>query len=133
MKKGFFSSATATVATPATYKIFESKPVAKVADVAVANHASSKKILIEGQQIPAISELLALFRVDLAILEIAEGYPLEEVSRTLNLAFVFIRDDHLPFDDAMTLAAEIVVHCPMAECELNYVDVLNLWSVSNAK
>jgi len=133
MRKGFLSSATATAATSATYKIFELKPEAKVAEVAVANPVSMTKILIKGQQIPTKSELLARLRVDLAMLDIAEGYPLNEISRTLNLAFVFIRDDHLPFNDAMNLAAEIVVHCPMAECELDYEDVLNLWREGNEK
>lgn len=128
MKKGFLSSATATFATPATHEIFSIHTVAKVADAAVANPSLVKSKFDEQRHIPTISESLALFRFDLVKQEIAEGYPEAEMRRFHNLAHVLMRDENLPFEDAVKVAAQIVIHCPMAECELTYVDLIELWS-----
>ena len=76
-------------------------------------------------------ELNALFRFDLVRQEIAAGHPEAEMRRIHNMAYVFMRDDQLPLGEALQKAAEIVVHCPMAECELAYLDVMNLWSKGN--
>ena len=76
-------------------------------------------------------ELNALFRFDLVQQEIAAGHPEAEMRRIHNMAYVFMRDDQLPLGEALQKAAEIVVHCPMAECELAYLDVMNLWSKGN--
>ena len=73
-------------------------------------------------------ELNALFRFDLVQQEIAAGHSEAEMRRMNNMAYVFMRDDQLPLGEALQKAAEIVVHCPMAECELAYLDVMNLWS-----
>ena len=76
-------------------------------------------------------ELNALFRFDLVQQEIAAGHSEAEMRRMNKMAYVFMRDDQLPLGEALQKAAEIVVHCPMAECELAYLDVMNLWSKGN--
>lgn len=76
-------------------------------------------------------ELNALFRFDLVKQEIAAGHSEAEMRRIHNMAYGFMRDDHLPLGEALQIAAQIVIHCPAAECEAAYMDVMNLWSKDN--
>jgi hypothetical protein len=77
------------------------------------------------------TELNALFRFDLVKQEIAAGHSEAEMRRIHNMAYVFMRDDHLPLGRGFTDQLQIVIHCPEAECEAAYLDVMNLWSKGN--
>lgn len=77
------------------------------------------------------TELNSLFRFDLVRQEIAAGHPEAEMRRIHNMAYGFMRDDHLPLGEALQIAAQIVIHCPAAECEAAYLDVMNLRSKDN--
>ncbi|CAN5738836.1 hypothetical protein BH11PSE12_BH11PSE12_04010 [soil metagenome] len=68
-----------------------------------------------------------LFRFDLVQTEIEAGHSESELRRVNNMAYVFMRDDQLTLGEAMKAAAEIVVSCPVAPCELTYPDVMEMW------
>lgn len=126
MKKGFLTSATATVATPATHRGANRLTVATVAGVAVAKPTNAK---------PAFDpEVLAQFRFDLVQAEIDAGQPVDELHRVNNMAWEFMQADGMAFEDAIRLAADIVADCQVAACEAAYTDVMAIFlKVTNAK
>lgn len=70
---------------------------------------------------------LEQFQIDLVEQEIANGAFAEELRRVNNLCWHLMQDDKLAFDEAMHIAAGIVVSCPPAKCEASYDDVWVLW------
>lgn len=54
-----------------------------------------------------------------------------ELNRINNMTWEFMQVDGLYFHEALTLAAEIVVHCEVAACEAGYVDARMLWERIN--
>lgn len=82
----------------------------------------------------ALRSALLAFRFDLVEQEIADGAPAEELRRTNNLCWHLMLADGLAFDEAMRIAADIVVSCPPAPFEAGYDDVWVLWKrTSGAK
>ncbi len=82
------------------------------------------------QVIEGKAELLSRleqFQFDLVEAEIAAGAPAAELDRTNNLAWEFMQADALPFEQAMAIAASIVVACEPAPGEQEYTDVRSLW------
>jgi hypothetical protein len=71
---------------------------------------------------------LAQFRLDLVAADVADAANAAELRRTNNMALHFMMTDEMSFNAAMRAAAEIVVSCPMAECERGYLDVASLWA-----
>ena len=69
-------------------------------------------------------EILNQFRFDLI-----EGSvnSIQEIDRVNNMAWQFMKSDGLPFNEAIRLAAEIVVSCEVSACEAAYEDVQTLW------
>ena len=69
-------------------------------------------------------EILNQFRFDLI-----EGSvnSIQEIDRVNNMAWQFMKSDGLPFNEAIRLAAEIVVSCEVSACEAAYEDVQALW------
>ena len=82
MKKGFLTSATATVATPATHNRAKPPTVATVAGVAVAKLPNIKNVNLPTKKKIPIADTRALFRLDLVQHEIAEGYSADSISFT---------------------------------------------------
>ena len=119
MKKGFLTSATATVATPATHGKQNRPTVATVAGVAVAKPANAETA--------STAESLAQFRFDLVQEDMEAGIPCEEIYRINNMAWEFMQVDGMGFDAAIKLAAQIVVHGQVTACEAAYVDVMALF------
>ncbi len=70
---------------------------------------------------------LAQFRFDLVEADIASGAPTAELDRVNNLCWEFMDADGMPFDQALAVAASIVVTCEPAPCEAGYTDVRQLW------
>lgn len=70
---------------------------------------------------------LERFRFDLAEQDIAEGASAEELRRTNSLCWEIMQADGLAFDEAMRIAAGIVVSCPPAPCEAGYDDPHEIW------
>ena len=143
MKKGFLTSATATVATPATHSRENTTTVATVAGVAVANDWKYKTpaptvATVAGVAVAKLSkteitkpqdqtEQLALFRFDLMQDEIAAGQSDDELQRVNNMAWEFMQADGMAFDEAVTIAAQIVIDGQKAACEAAYIDVMALF------
>ncbi len=75
----------------------------------------------------ALAAKIRQFRFDLIEQEIADEYPAAELHRLNNLCWDFMEVDGLPFDQAMRLAAEIVVACEVAKCGRSHSDVQVLW------
>ena len=67
------------------------------------------------------------FKFDDCKAGIANGHPADEIHRVNNMAWEFMHQDGLSFQEAITKAAEIVAHCDAVECEKSYEDVLKLW------
>ena len=69
-------------------------------------------------------EILNQFRFDLI-----EGSvnSIQEIDRVNNMAWQFMKSDGLPFNEAIRMAAEIVVSCEVSACEAAYEDVQALW------
>ena len=69
-------------------------------------------------------EILNQFRFDLV-----EGSvnSIQEIDRVNNMAWQFMKSDGLPFNEAIRMAAEIVVSCDVSVCEAAYEDVQALW------
>jgi hypothetical protein len=59
--------------------------------------------------------------------DIANGHPATDIHRVNNMAWQFMHEDGLSFQDAIIKAAEIVVNCEAAKCEKSYEDVMKLW------
>ena len=116
MEKGFLTSATATAAAPATHRGAKHLTVATVAGVAVAKPPNAKSAFDP--------ELLTQFRFDLVQAEIDGGQPANELNRVNNMAWEFMQVDGMVFEDAIRLAAEIVVNCQVAACEASYADLM---------
>ncbi len=72
-------------------------------------------------------EVLSQFRFDLVEAEIAAGHPAYELNRANDLAWHFMQQDGLPFKVAIHIAADIVVHCDPAPCEVAYESAMDLW------
>lgn len=70
---------------------------------------------------------LAQFEFDLIQAEIGAGYPAEDLNRLNNMAWEFMQVDRMTFNEAIKLAAEIVVHGQVTACEAAYEDVQALW------
>jgi hypothetical protein len=127
MKKGFLTSATATVATPATHSRAKPPTVATVAGVAVAKPPNNKTAYLPVKQKAPLADMLALFRFDLVEQEIEDGHPADELHRVNNMAWEFMQADGMAFDEAVKLAGEIVADCQIAACEAAYADVMALF------
>lgn len=69
-------------------------------------------------------EVLRQFRFDL--IEGKEN-ALQEIDRVNNMAWEFMKVDGLLFNEAIKLAAEIVVSCDVSASEAAYEDVQALW------
>ena len=74
------------------------------------------------------AESLTQFRFDLVQAEINAGCAVDEIQRVNNMAWEFMQADQMGFDDAITLAAQIVVYGQVAACEAAYVDVMALFN-----
>jgi len=72
-------------------------------------------------------ELNSLFRFDLMQDEIAAGQSDDELQRVNNMAWEFMQADGMAFDEAITLAAKIVIDGQKAACEAAYTDVMALF------
>lgn len=72
----------------------------------------------------SIRSLLKKFHFDVEI-------PHPELNRVNNMAWEFMQVDDMRFQEAMTLAAQIVAHCEIAACEASYVNVKMLWERIN--
>ncbi len=82
------------------------------------------------QVIEGKAELLSRleqFQFDLVEADIASGAPTAELDRVNNLCWEFMDADGMPFDQALAVAASIVVTCEPAPCEAGYTDVRQLW------
>ncbi len=88
-----------------------------------------KKTIISNEVAPTDDLLnsLASFRFDLVEVDIAAGAPAAELDRTNNLCWEIMQADGLPFDQAMAIAASIVVTCESVPGESEYTDVRKLW------
>lgn len=84
-------------------------------------------IQAEDQHFLQLKTSIDLFRLDLVVGEIANGVDGGELARINNLTWEFMRFDNLSFDNAMQLAAEIVLVSEMSPCERNYIDVLEFY------
>jgi len=91
---------------------FQNSPIAKIALAKATN-----------QNPEAVSALLAKF----CFCDTANEPEPELLTRINNMAWEFMQVDGMAFDDAITLAAEIVVHGKVAACEAAYADVRALW------
>jgi hypothetical protein len=130
MKKGFLTSATATVATPATHDRVKPSTVATiagVAGVAVAKLPKVKNTNSPLKEKSSLADTLALFRFDLVQQEIEDGHPADELHRVNNMAWEFMQADGMTFDEAMKRASEITICTQVAACEAAYVDVMALF------
>lgn len=127
MKKGFLTSATATVATTATHERVKSSTVATVAGVAVAKLPKVKNTYSQTKEKSTLADTLALFRFDLVQQEIEDGHPADELHRVCNMAWEFMQADGMSFTDAMKLASEITISTQVAACESAYVDAMALF------
>ena len=127
MKKGFLTSATATVATPATHERVKPSTVASVAGVEVAKLLKVKNTDSPAKEKSSLADTLALFRFDLVQQEIEDGHPADELHRVCNMAWEFMQADGMNFADAMKLASEITISTQVAACEAAYVDVMALF------
>ena len=127
MKKGFLTSATATVATPATHERVKHSTVATVASVAVAKLPKVKNTSSPAKEKSSLADTLGLFRFDLVQQEIEDGHPADELHRVCNMAWEHMQADGMSFTDAMKLASEIAISTQVAACEAAYVDVMALF------
>lgn len=59
--------------------------------------------------------------------DIANGHPAADIHRVNNMAWEFMHQDGLSFQEAIKKAAQIVAECDAAECEKSYEDVMKLW------
>ena len=75
----------------------------------------------------AHQSVLSAFKFDRVEREIAEGASAEELHRTNNLCWHLMYADGMAFDEAMAIAADIVVNCPPAPCEVGYDDPHEIW------
>jgi hypothetical protein len=144
MKKGFLTSATATVATPAPQgrakilnvavvgennckiKLYK-PPVAGVAEIAVAKTPNDEGADLAVKQNLALLNKLTLFHFDLVQQEITNGCPPDELHRIKNMAWEFMQFGDMAFDEAITLAGNIVAHGQVAACEAAYTNVRELF------
>jgi Na+/citrate or Na+/malate symporter len=131
MKKGFLTSATATVATPATHERVKPSTVATVAGVAVAKLPKVKNIYSPAKEKSSLADTLALFRFELIQQEIEDGHQSDELHRVNNMTWEFMQADGMSFTDAMKLSSEITISKQVAVCEAAYVDVMALFKKVN--
>ncbi len=92
--------------------------------------AVPQKKTIQAIETGSVDELLIRlepFRFDLVAADIAAGAPAAEIDRTNNLCWEIMRADKLPFNQAMAIAASVVVTCDPTPVEFNYQDVRQLW------
>lgn len=75
----------------------------------------------------ALRSALSAFKFDLVEQDIAGGASAEELRRANNLCWHLMQADGLAFDEAMRIAAGIVVSCPPAQCKAGYDDPHELW------
>jgi hypothetical protein len=131
----FGELATAILAIPATEEGKTPLTVAKVATIAVAKPPKQKAEAV--QSVISDAETLASlaqFRFDLLQADIDAGYAVAELHRVNNMAWEFMQVDGMAFNDAITLAAELVVKGQVAACEAAYCDVMALFQkVTDAK
>jgi hypothetical protein len=59
--------------------------------------------------------------------DIANGHPATDIHRVNNMAWEFMHQDGLSFQEAIKKAAQIVAECDAVECEKSYEDVMKLW------
>ncbi len=139
MKKGFLTSATATVATPATNIAETSPSEAEVARVAVAISLAQEFANITRIRIakdPEMGNLLALVRQrqkqDTHAVNIQ--YKQELYERINNMAYEFMLIDDLAFDEALRIASQIAQSLDTAPCETAYLQTKTLikkWQNNN--
>ncbi len=84
----------------------------------------SKAAIVEHLRLHAALEQ---FRFDLVEQDIADGADAAELDRTNNMAWEIMQADALPFDQAMRIAASIVVATEPAHGVQEYVNVRALW------
>jgi len=131
MKKGFLTSATATVATPATNIAETSAREAEVARVAVAKSLAQKFANITQIRIakdPEMGNLLALVRHHQKRDTHAVNfqYKQELYERINNMAYEFMLIDDLGFDQALGIASQIAQNLDTAPCETAYLQTKTL-------
>ncbi len=63
--------------------------------------------------------------------EIDAGETVGELYRANNMAWEFMQADGMAFEDAIRLAAEIVVSGQVAACEAAYADVMAIFLKAN--
>lgn len=75
-----------------------------------------------------VMQSLAHFNFDLMQADIDAGYPADELHRINNMAWEFMQVDRMAFDEAIKLAAEIVVFGQVTACEAAYENVQALFN-----
>lgn len=101
--------------------------IAKIAEIALAKQDNKQTVFTSAVASKTAYENLEQFRFDLIPAAIAEGSSEQELERVNNMAWEFMKFDELPFNEAIKLAAEIVVSCEVSACEAAYEDVQALW------
>ena len=102
--------------------------IAKIAEIALAKPKNKLTSFITTVPSKAVFENLEQFRFDLIPEEIAAGSSEQELERVNNMAWELMKFDDLPFNEAIKLAAEIVVSCEVSACEAAYENVQALWN-----
>ncbi len=125
-KRGNGTAASANSAIPASEAGEQVPKIAKIAGIALANSPKPNPAAANDPFKPT-AEVLRQFRFDLVEAEIAEGHPADELNRANDLAWHFMQQDGLPFEVAIRIAADIVVHCDPAPCEAAYECAMDLW------
>lgn len=74
-----------------------------------------------------VLDKLRLFRFDLVVRDIEDGYPAVSLDRLNNMAWEFMQVDGMEFSAALHLAAQIVTECDVVASEMAYEDVRALW------
>lgn len=131
MKKGFLTSATATVATPATIIAETSAHEAEVARVAVAKSLAQEFANITQIRVakdPEMGNLLALVKQyqkqDTHAVNFQ--YKQELYERINNMAYEFMLIDDLGFDLALGIASQIAQSLDTVPCETAYLQTKSL-------
>jgi hypothetical protein len=101
--------------------------IARIAEIALAKVNDKEDRSSDVNSINALPLNLEQFRFDLIPDAIAAGSSILELERVNNMAWEFMKVDGLPFNEAIRMAAEIVVSCEVSVCEAAYEDVQALW------
>lgn len=89
------------------------------------DHGGTSPLLMQPTSKPsAVAQSLAQFNFDLVKTEIEAGHAADELHRVNDMAWEFMQVDGMAFQEAIRLAAEIVVSGQVAACEAAYADVM---------